>query len=92
MIIDILAWSGALLSCLLSLPQLLQALRSDRLEGVSTATYWLVLGNAAVWAGWAMLAGEYAAGVPALVNGPAAVLIILRLQRARSAPAAVGSS
>lgn len=92
MIVTILAWSGALISCLLSLPQLLQSLRSDRLEGVSAATYWLVLSNATVWAGWALLAGEYAAGVPALVNGPAAVLIILRLQRAhRTAPESVGS-
>jgi uncharacterized protein with PQ loop repeat len=82
MIIGILAWSGALLSCLLSVPQLLHALRSDRLDGVSAATYWLVLGNAAVWAAWAILAGEYAAGVPSLVNGPAAVLIIHRLRRA----------
>lgn len=81
MIVETLAWSGALLSCLLSVPQLLQALRSDRLDGVSTATYWLVLGNATVWAAWAMLAGEYAAGVPSLVNGPAAVLIIVRLHR-----------
>ena len=83
MIIGILAWSGALLSCLLSLPQLLHALRSDRLDGISSATYWLVLGNATVWAGWAILAGEYAAGVPSLVNGPAAVLIIVRLRRTR---------
>jgi uncharacterized protein with PQ loop repeat len=82
MIIGILAWSGALLSCLLSLPQLLHALRSDRLDGISAATYWLVLGNAIVWAAWAILAGEYAAGVPSLVNGPAAVLIIHRLHRA----------
>ncbi len=81
MIIETLAWSGALLSCLLSLPQLLQALRSNRLDGVSGTTYWLVLGNATVWAAWAMLAGEYAAGVPSLVNGPAAVLIIVRLHR-----------
>ena len=84
MIVETLAWSGALLSCLLSVPQLLQALRSDRLDGVSTATYWLVLGNATVWAAWAMLAGEYAAGVPSLVNGPAAVLIIVRLHRVQA--------
>ena len=83
MIIGILAWSGALLSSLLSLPQLLHALRSDRLDGISSATYWLVLGNATIWAAWAILAGEYAAGVPSLVNGPAAVLIIARLRRTR---------
>ncbi|HEY5845597.1 MAG TPA: PQ-loop domain-containing transporter [Microlunatus sp.] len=83
MIIAILAWSGALLSCLLSLPQLLHALRSDRLDGISSATYWLMLGNATIWAAWAILANEYAAGIPSLVNGPAAVLIIARLRRTR---------
>ena len=83
MIIAILAWSGALLSSLLSVPQLLQALRSTRLDGISSATYWLVLGNATVWAAWAILTGEYAAGVPSLVNGPAALLIIVRLRQAR---------
>lgn len=80
MIIDLLGWSGALLSCLLSLPQLVRARRGQDLRGVSAATYWLVLGNAAVWAVWAVLAGQYAAGIPALVNGPAAVLILVRLQ------------
>ena len=39
MITAMLAWSGALLSCLLSVPQLLHALRSQRLDGVSAATY-----------------------------------------------------
>jgi uncharacterized protein with PQ loop repeat len=85
MIIDLFAWSGALLSCLLSVPQLLQALHSERLEGLSAATYWLVLGNATVWAAWAVLAGEYAAGVPALINGPAAVVIIIRIHQVGSA-------
>jgi len=83
MIIELLAWLGALLSCLLSLPQLVHALHSDRLDGVSSTTYWLVLANAAVWGIWALFAEQYAAGVPALVNGPAAVLIITRLHRTR---------
>ena len=83
MIIELLAWLGALLSCLLSLPQLVHALHSDRLDGVSSTTYWLVLANATVWGIWALFAEQYAAGVPALVNGPAAVLIITRLHRTR---------
>jgi len=82
MIIELLAWLGALLSCLLSVPQLVRALHGDRLDGVSSTTYWLVLANAAVWGVWAVLAGQYAAGVPALVNGPAAVLILARLHAA----------
>ena len=87
MIIELLAWLGALLSCLLSLPQLVHALHSDRLDGVSSTTYWLVLANATVWGIWALFAEQYAAGVPALVNGPAAVLIITRLHRTRAAAA-----
>jgi uncharacterized protein with PQ loop repeat len=81
MIIVILAWSGAVLSCLLTVPQALRTLRTDRLDGVSPTTYWIVLGNAGTWAAWSLLSGEYAAGVPALVNGPAAVLILRRLHR-----------
>jgi uncharacterized protein with PQ loop repeat len=84
MIIESLAWCCALLSCLLSVPQLVRALRGDRLDGVSATTYLLVLANATVWGVWAILVGQYAAGVPALVNGPAAVLILARLHRAPS--------
>jgi uncharacterized protein with PQ loop repeat len=84
-IITILAWSGALLSSLLAIPQAIQTLRSDRLEGVSATTYGIVLGNATVWAAWAWLTGHYAAGVPSLVNGPAALLILYRLRRTSAA-------
>ena len=87
MIIESLAWFGALLSCLLSVPQLVQVLHSDHLDGVSATTYVLVLANAAVWGAWAILAEQYAAGVPALVNGPAAIVIITRLHRIRAAAA-----
>jgi uncharacterized protein with PQ loop repeat len=74
-----LAWCGAALSCLLSVPQAIRALRTKRLDGISASTYVIVLGNAAVWAAWAMCTGEHAAGVPALINGPAAILILRRL-------------
>lgn len=83
MIVAILAWTGALLSCLLTIPQAVRVLRSERLDGLSATTYWIVLANAAVWATWAAVSGEYAAGVSALVNGPAAVLILRRLYRSR---------
>lgn len=59
------------------------ALRSKRLDGISSVTYWLVLANAAALAGWSLLTGEYAAGVPALVNGPAAIVILHRLLATR---------
>ena len=61
--------------------RLIQELASQVLVHVVWAA--LVLGNATVWAAWAILAGEYAAGVPSLVNGPAALLIIVRLRQAR---------
>jgi len=78
-----LAWCGAALSCLLCIPQAARTLRAERLDGVSASTYWIVLANAAVWVAWAVLTGEHAAGAPALVNGPAAVLILRRLLAAR---------
>ena len=76
---EMLAWCGAALSCLLSVPQAIRVLRTERLDGISASTYVIVLGNAAVWAAWAMCTGEHAAGVPALINGPAAILILRRL-------------
>jgi uncharacterized protein with PQ loop repeat len=79
--VTILAWTGAFLSCLLTIPQAVRTLRSDRLDGLSATTYWIIFGNAAVWAMWSALSGEYAAGVPSLVNGPAALLILRRLHR-----------
>jgi hypothetical protein len=80
-IVEILAWTGAFLSCLLTIPQAVLTLGSDRLDGISATTYWIIFGNAAVWAMWSVFSGEYAAGVPALVNGPAALLILRRLHR-----------
>jgi uncharacterized protein with PQ loop repeat len=77
-----LAWCGAALSCLLTLPQAVRVLRTERLDGISASTYVIVLGNAAVWATWAMCTGEHAAGVPALINCPAAILILRRRDRA----------
>ena len=80
-IITILAWTGAFLSCLLTIPQAVRTLRCDRLDGLSVATYWIIFANATIWAIWAALTNEYAAGLPSLVNGPAALLILQRLHR-----------
>jgi hypothetical protein len=76
---EMLAWCGAALSCLLTVPQAVRVLRAEHLDGISASTYVIVLGNAAVWAAWAICTGEHAAGVPALINGPAAILILRRL-------------
>lgn len=84
MLVEMLAWCGAGLSCLLCLPQALRTLRlAQRLDGISAGTYWIVLANATVWIAWSLLTGELAVGAPALINGPGAVLILRRLAAAR---------
>ena len=83
MVAELLGWFGAGLSCVISLPQVVRTMRAKRLDGISSATYWLVLVNAAAWTAWSLLTGEYAAGVPALVNGPAAIVILHRLVASR---------
>ncbi|TCM39619.1 uncharacterized protein with PQ loop repeat [Kribbella sp. VKM Ac-2568] len=88
MVVELLAWCGAALSCLLCIPQAARTIREERLDGVSACTYWIILANAAVWAAWSLLTGEHAAGAPALVNGPAAVIILRRLLAARHSPEA----
>jgi uncharacterized protein with PQ loop repeat len=82
---EILAWTGAALSTLLGLPQAVRALRTNQLQALSPATYWLTLANASVWLAWALATGHLAAGLPALVNGPTAVLILTRLEEGRRA-------
>jgi uncharacterized protein with PQ loop repeat len=72
-------WFTDGLSCVIGLPQVVRAIRAKHLDGISSATYWLVLANAAAWTAWSLFTGEYAAGVPALVNGPVAIVILHRL-------------
>jgi uncharacterized protein with PQ loop repeat len=80
---ELLGWFGAGLSCVISLPQVVRTIRAKRLDGISSTTYWLVLLNGAAWIAWSLLTGEYAAGVPALVNGPVAIVILHRLVASR---------
>jgi uncharacterized protein with PQ loop repeat len=82
-VVEMLAWCGAALSCLLSVPQAIRVLHGERLDGISASTYVIVLSNATVWAAWSLFTGEYAAGVPGLINAPAAILILHRLVIAR---------
>lgn len=83
MLVEMLAWCGAALSCLLCVPQAVRTLRAERLDGVSATTYWIVLANAAVWTAWSLLTGELATGAPALVTAPTAMVILSRLAAAR---------
>jgi uncharacterized protein with PQ loop repeat len=80
---ELLGWFAAGLSCVISLPQVVRTMRAKRLDGISSASHWLVLANAAAWTAWSLLTGEYAAGVSALVNGPVAIVILHRLAVAR---------
>ena len=90
---EAVAWTGAVLSTMLGLPQVLRVLRTNDVRGLSAATFWLTLANAAVWLGWALMTGHLATGLPAVVNGPAAVLVLCRIQAARRvAPPACATS
>ena len=40
--VEMLAWCGAALSCILSLPQAIRALHAEHLDGISAATYVIV--------------------------------------------------
>ena len=43
MLVELLAWGGAARSCLLVVPQAVRTFRARQLDGVSAATYWIVL-------------------------------------------------
>lgn len=85
--VDALGYIGAIASCLLVLPQAIRACRYQKspeaLAGVSTGAMWAGLVNACVWLVWAALSGAYPAGLPSVVNGPAAAFCLLRVLRAR---------
>ena len=80
----LLGFAGAAISCLTALPQALKALRepAECLIGVSRWTWRIMALNAGIWLLWAILAGQICAGLPSLVNGPAALIILWRTKRA----------
>jgi uncharacterized protein with PQ loop repeat len=80
---ELVGWFAAGLSCAISLPQVVRTMRAKQLDGISSASHWLALANAAAWTAWSVFTGEYAAGVSALVNGPVAIVILHRLAVAR---------
>ena len=82
--------SGGGLFCVISLPQVVRTIHAKQLDGISSATYWLVLANAAAWTAWSLLTGEYAPGGPALVNGPVAIVILHPLVAGRQVEEPVG--
>ena len=83
MFVTLLGLSGAAISCLTSLPQAHKALTSpaECLVGVSVWTWRIIALNATIWLVWAILVGQIVAGLPSLVNGPAAVVILWKTRR-----------
>jgi uncharacterized protein with PQ loop repeat len=82
-VIEWLAWAGAALSSLITLPQTVRLLRGNSRDGVSATTYWLTVANACVWAAWAVTTGQLVAALPSAVNGPAATVVLVQLHRGR---------
>jgi hypothetical protein len=74
--VDALGWTGSAASCLIVAPQAWRTWthRHDAaaLSGVSVAAMLFVVANSVVWAAWAVLEEAYPAGLPSLINGPAA--------------------
>jgi uncharacterized protein with PQ loop repeat len=85
--IVLLGFAGASVSCMISLPQAIKALREpvECLLGVSRLTWGIITLNAAIWLLWAILVGQICAGLPSMVNGPAALVILWRTRRSASA-------
>lgn len=86
---EALGLAGSVVSLVLWWPQALRVWRSRRdprgLEAVSVLSQVLLLGNAALWAGYGLATGSLWVGAPGLVNGPLALATIVVLRRSRSA-------
>lgn len=54
------------------------------LEGVSATGQWMLLGNATLWAIYAVLTGAFWVGAPGLVNAPLAIVVIILLRRSHN--------
>lgn len=79
---------ASLIAFILFLPQARRTwqVRSDAhaLAGVSTGTQWLLLANAVLWGGYAVLAEAFWVGAPGLVNAPLAIATLLLISRGRT--------
>ena len=85
--VAVLGYAAAALSCFMVLPQAVVTFRQRHdlhaLAGVSLASMLGIAVNSSMWVVWAIAAKAYPAGIPALVNGPAAVFIAFLILRAR---------
>jgi hypothetical protein len=54
-IVEMLAWFGAALSCLLCIPQAARTLHVEQLNGVSASTYWIALARSCCNSVWRLL-------------------------------------
>lgn len=63
-----------------------------RLGGVSITSQVLLVVNAALWGGYAVVTGSFWVGAPGLVNAPLAVATIVLLRRSRRVSATPGAA
>lgn len=94
--IDLLGYTGAIMSCLMVAPQAVKTVRQRKdphaLAGVSLLAMCCVIANATIWAVWAVLSKSYPAGIPSLINGPAAVVAVIAILRWRGKEVAAPES
>lgn len=78
--LDLVGWAASASTIIISMPQLVTALRHspDELRGVSRTTWAITIANATVWLAWAAVAGQPAVAAPSFVNLPAALIILYR--------------
>ena len=81
--VTLLGLTGATISCFTALPQAIKAVRepAECLLGISRWTWRITALNAVIWLLWAVMVGQICAGLPSLVNGPAALIILWRTKR-----------
>lgn len=71
-------------------PQVVTALRSDRLDGLAPATWWLALLDATTWGAYGLAVADPELVLYTAVLSTSAVVILVRIRRAEGAVAPVG--
>ena len=82
---------AAAVSCAIALPQAWRLFRTNSADGVSGTTWAVTLVEELLWLAWALLAREWVAVIPAVVNSPLSAWILFRLWQERRSVAATPS-
>ncbi len=76
---------GALTSSILAIPQALKIYRDPlNISGVAISTWVLLVLNALIWLLYAIATEAYPVGVPSLINGPAAIYVLVKVGQQRA--------